>query len=130
MSRLPSHFEWLQQTYVDVANAYETFGDSVHAAGPLDEKTRALVKVAASGAARLEGGLHAHVRKALRAGVVPAEIYHALLLLMPTVGFPGAMAALAWARDVIERPTSRGAKKATTGAAAKMRRRPRGRSRG
>jgi AhpD family alkylhydroperoxidase len=102
MSRLPSHYQWFQKRFPAVAEAYEGLGDAVHAAGPLDEKTRALIKVAISGAARLEGGLHAHVRKALTAGATPDEIYNVLLLLVPTVGFPGAMAALAWARDVIE----------------------------
>ena len=103
MNELPSHFEWLKKRYPAVAASYEGLGDQVHAAGTLDQKTRALIKVAISGAARLEGGLHAHVRKALRAGVTADEIYQALLLLMPTVGFPTAMAALAWARDVIEK---------------------------
>jgi AhpD family alkylhydroperoxidase len=103
MSDLPSHFEWFTKRFPDVAAAYERMGDQVHAGGLLDPKTRALLKVAISGAARLEGGLHAHVRKALRAGVTPDEIYHTLLLLIPTVGFPSAMAALAWARDVIEK---------------------------
>lgn len=102
MKSLPSHFQWFQKEFPGVAKAYEGLGDSVHSAGPLDAKTRALVKVAISGAARLEGGLHAHVRKAMGAGVTPAEIYNVLLLLIPTIGFPGAMAALAWARDVIE----------------------------
>lgn len=102
MNRLPSHFAWLQESFPAVAGAYEAFGDAVHAAGPLDPKTRALVKVAISGAARLEGGLHAHVRKALKAGARPDEILHVLVLLFPTVGFPGTMAALAWARDVLE----------------------------
>ncbi len=106
MNALPSHFEWFRKTFPAAAVAYETFGDSVHAGGPLDGKTRALIKVAISGAARLEGGLHAHVRKALRGGATAAEIYHVLLLLMPTVGFPGAMAALAWAREVIEEQRS------------------------
>jgi AhpD family alkylhydroperoxidase len=103
MGELPSHFEWLKKRFPDVFAAYERLGDQVHSAGTLDPKTRALLKVAISGAARLEGGLHAHVRKALKAGVKPDEIYHALMLLMPTVGFPSAMAALAWARDVIEK---------------------------
>lgn len=102
MSKLPSHFTWFQERFPAVAAGYEALGDAAHAAGPLDEKTRALIKVAISGAARLEGGLHAHVRKALKAGARQEEILHALLLLMPTVGFPGAMAALAWARDVLE----------------------------
>ncbi len=103
MTELPSHFSWFQDQFPTVARGYEALGDAAHNAGPLDGKTRALIKVAISGAARLEGGLHAHVRKALKAGASEAEIYQTLLLLMPTVGFPGAMAALAWARDVIEK---------------------------
>lgn len=103
MSKLPSHFKWFQKKFPGVAEAYEGLGEKAHGTGVLDPKTRALVKVAISGAARLEGGLHAHVRKALRAGATAEEIYHVLLLLIPTVGFPGAMAALAWARDVIEK---------------------------
>src|SRR5262245_49420112 len=102
MNDLPSHFEWFRKKFPDVAAGYEKLGDQVHAAGRLDAKTRALIKVAISGAARLEGGLHAHVRKAVRAGVTQEEIYHALMLLLPTVGFPTMMAALAWARDVLE----------------------------
>lgn len=102
MNELPSHFEWFRARFPAVSAAYERLGDQVHAEGGIDPKTRALLKVVISGAARLEGGLHAHVRKALHAGVQPDEIYHALLLLIPTVGFPSAMAALAWARDVIE----------------------------
>ena len=104
MSRLPSHFRWFQERFPEAAAGYENLGACVHAAGPLDGRTRALLKVVISGAAGLEGGLHAHVRKALRAGLSAEEIYHGLLLLIPTIGFPGAMAALAWARDVIEAP--------------------------
>lgn len=104
MQGKPAHFRWLEENYARVAEAYGALGDEVHGAGPLDAKSRALIKVAISGAARLEGGLHAHVRKALAAGVSAEEIYHALMLLVPTIGFPGAMAALSWARDVIESP--------------------------
>ena len=102
MSEVPSHYRWFRDRFPEVAEGYDALGGSAHGAGPLDARTRALLKVVISGAARLEGGLHAHVRKALDAGISEDEIYHALLLLMPTVGFPGAMAALAWARDVIE----------------------------
>jgi 4-carboxymuconolactone decarboxylase len=102
MSRPPSHYLWLQEHFPTIAKSYEELGRAAHAAGTLDERTRALLKVAISGAARLEGGLHSHVRKALAVGVKADEIYSALVLLIPTIGFPGAMAALAWARDVIE----------------------------
>ena len=103
MSRLPDHYQWFLDRFPQVAAGYEGLGTSGHQQSSLDAKTRALLKVAISGAARLEGGLHAHVRKALHAGASADEIYEALLLLMPTVGFPAAMAALAWARDVLEK---------------------------
>jgi AhpD family alkylhydroperoxidase len=106
MPRLPAHYEWFREKFPRAAAAYQALGDVVHHESVLDEKTRALVKVGISGAARLEGGLHAHVRKAVAAGASPDEIYAVLLLLIPTVGFPGAMAALAWARDVLEREPS------------------------
>jgi len=32
--------------------------------------------------------VHSHVRRALAAGVKPEEIYHTLLLLVSTIGFP------------------------------------------
>lgn len=102
MSELPSHFEWFRKKFPAVNAGYEKLGEQVHAAGPLDAKTRALIKIAISAAARLEGGLHAHVRKAVAAGVTAEEIHHTLLLLLPTTGFPAMMAALAWARDVLE----------------------------
>jgi alkylhydroperoxidase/carboxymuconolactone decarboxylase family protein YurZ len=52
--------------------------------------------------ARLEGAVHAHVRRALDAGAKPDEIRHAIRLAVTTVGFPTMMSALSWANDVLE----------------------------
>ena len=100
MRTLPKHFTGFQKAYPDVASAYEQFGAAVHAAGPLDARTRMLVKCAIAIAAGLEGGTHAQVRKALDAGVTAEELHHVALLAMPTVGFPAAMAALSWIDDL------------------------------
>ena len=74
MRTLPKHFTAFQKTYPKVASAYEQFGAAVHAAGPLDARTRTLVKCAIAIAAGLEGGTHAQVRKALDAGHAAATI--------------------------------------------------------
>jgi AhpD family alkylhydroperoxidase len=90
------------EEYKPVWEAYDQLGAAVHAQGPLDEKTRALVKLGIAAGARLEGAVHSHTRKALEAGASPAEIRHAILLALTTIGFPGTMAALSWAEDELE----------------------------
>ncbi|RMD75982.1 MAG: carboxymuconolactone decarboxylase family protein [Bacteroidetes bacterium] len=99
----PKRFVRFTKDFPEVARAYSALGDAVHAAGPLDERTRALIKCAISGAARLEGGFHAHVRKARRLGISKEEVQHVALLAMPTVGFPHAMTLLSWIDDVYDK---------------------------
>lgn len=52
---------------------------------------------------RSEGAVHSHVRRALEAGATPEEIYHAVMLLTSTIGFPNVAAALSWAEDSLSR---------------------------
>ena len=102
MSSLPKPFVRFQQEVPAVAAAYEALGQAVHAAGPLTEKTRSLVKLAVSIGALREGAVHAHSRKALAAGASPEEMRHVAYLALPTIGFPGMMAALSWVNDVLD----------------------------
>lgn len=105
MNKIPKRFLDFQKNFPAVAKAYEDLGTACHSGGPLDERTRALIKFAISAGARLEGGAHAHVRRALKAGVTKAELYHVALLAIQTIGFPSAMAAMSWIDDVvIDRP--------------------------
>ncbi|MCC6866843.1 MAG: carboxymuconolactone decarboxylase family protein [Ignavibacteria bacterium] len=99
---IPKRYRKFKEDYPETAKAYEDLGNAVHNAGPLDEKTRALIKIAVSAGARLQGGLHSHVRKALKSGVTTDEINHAILLSLPTIGLPSMMAALSWAEDIFE----------------------------
>jgi 4-carboxymuconolactone decarboxylase len=103
MSDVPKRYTWFHETYPEVAENYEKLGDSVHKAGPLDDKTRALIKVAISTGAKLEGAVHSHTRKALKAGCTAEEIRHAVLLALPSLGLPSTMAALSWIDDVLEK---------------------------
>ena len=96
----PKHFTKFTKNYPEVAEAYSALGDAVHNAGPLDEKTRALIKIAISGGSKTQGAFHAHVRKARQLGVSYDEIRHVAILSTPTIGFPNMMALMSWIEDV------------------------------
>jgi alkylhydroperoxidase/carboxymuconolactone decarboxylase family protein YurZ len=102
MSKLPKRFTDFTKNYPTVAKAYEELGNAVHASGPLGTKERALVKFAISIGARLEGGAHSHIRKALEAGVTVEELRHVALLAIQTIGFPSSMAAMSWIDDIVQ----------------------------
>ena len=102
MSQIPKRFKKFTEDYPAIAKAYDEIGDAVHAAGPLDDKTRALIKLAISTGARLEGAVHSHARKAITVGCTADELRHVALLSLPTIGLPSMMAALSWVDDIIE----------------------------
>ncbi len=102
MAQVPKRYLKFKEDYPEVLNAYEQMGDAVHNAGPLDEKTRALIKLAISTGARLEGAVHSHTRKAVKAGASKEELRQVALLSLPTIGLPSMMAALSWIDDIIE----------------------------
>jgi len=104
---LPARFVRFTEEYPDVAFAYEKMGTAVHGAGPLTHRERLLVKVALAVGARLEGGAHAQVRKALEIGITGDELRHVSLLAIPTIGFPASMAAMSWIDDVARAKSKR-----------------------
>lgn len=99
---IPKRFLKFTEDHPRVAKAYEELGKAVHAAGPLSEKERALVKLGISIGARLEGAVHAHARKALAKGLKKEHLQHVALLSLPTIGLPSMMAALSWIDDVVD----------------------------
>jgi AhpD family alkylhydroperoxidase len=102
MSKLPKRYQKFHKDYPDVAASYEKLGEAVHNSGPLDDKTRSLIKLAISTGARLEGAVHSHTRKAIKAGATPEEIHHTVMLALPTIGLPSTMAAFSWVDDILE----------------------------
>ena len=103
MSQIPKRFEKFQKDFPQVANAYEQLGKAVHTSGPLDDKTRALIKLAISTGAGLEGAVHSHTRKAIEVGVTNEEIRQTVLLALPTIGLPSTMASMSWVDDILEK---------------------------
>lgn len=101
MSKLPEQYLSIKKRFKSYFKAMDNIGKASRAAGPLNEKTAHLIQLAASAAIRSEGAVHSHTRRALEAGAKPEEIYHAIILLSSTIGFPTVSAALSWADDVI-----------------------------
>lgn len=102
MTQIPQRFMKFKEEYPEIAEAYEKLGDAVHTSGPLDDKSRALIKLAMSTAAGFEGAVHSHTRKALEKGITEGEIRQTVLLALPTIGLPKMMAALSWVEDILD----------------------------
>jgi len=101
MSEMPKFYQKLQKDYKDVIQAVDHLGKAVQNAGPLDEKTAQLIKLAAAATQKSEGAVHSHARRAMEAGASPEEVRHALILLVPTIGYPNAAASLSWVQDLL-----------------------------
>jgi len=96
---LPKTVNQFSKQYPKVWEAFNELGEHCHQAGPLDEKTRRLIKLALSIGAGLEGATHSAVRGARRAGITADEINHVALLAITTLGFPAAARAMTWIAD-------------------------------
>ncbi len=103
MPELPKPFEEFKVNYPKVFEAYEALGEASLDAGPLDAKTRELVKLGISFGADMEGAAHSHVRRALEQGATENELKHVALLALTTIGFPNMMKGLRWVEDVLEK---------------------------
>ena len=103
---VPQTFREFIEKFPELGTAHEQIGRAVDDAGPLDAKTRFLIKMGICIGAGLESAFRSHVRRAMRAGATPEEIEQALLLAMNTVGFPRTVAAWQWAWQQIERDRS------------------------
>jgi AhpD family alkylhydroperoxidase len=102
MSKLPEQYMSMRKRFKKYFTAVDNLGKAAKAAGPLDDKSAHLIQLAAAAAIRSEGAVHSHVRRALAAGASREEIYHAIILLSSTIGFPTVSAAISWVDDVIE----------------------------
>ncbi len=98
---LPEVYQRFSDRFPAVKDAFDALGVAEHDAGPLSEKERRLVKLGIAVGAESEGAVRSHVRKLLGIGTPEAEILHAIVLALTTVGFPATNAALAWAEDVL-----------------------------
>ncbi len=100
---MPKKYSSISKRYGKLTDAVENLGKTAREMGPVDEKTSHLVQLAAAAAIRSEGSVHSHVRRAAQAGASEDEIYHTLILLTSTIGFPTVAAAISWADDILKK---------------------------
>jgi AhpD family alkylhydroperoxidase len=106
--KLPDIIEELRAETPEVWERYEALEQALAQAGPLDERTQRLVKLALALGARHEGAVHSHTRRALRQGVTREELLHVALLGITTLGWPHATTGRAWILDVLRRAATKG----------------------
>jgi len=98
----PERYLKIKSRHPEFLSAVEALGKTTTSEGPIDEKTGHLIQLAAAATLRSEGAVHSHTKRAIAAGANAEEVYHSIILLTSTIGFPNVMAALSWADDVIE----------------------------
>lgn len=102
---LPRVYRDLRAEHPGIAEAYDGLGDACRRAGPLDERQQRLVKLGIAVGLSSEGGVRSHVRRGLDDGLTREELLHAIVIAVPTAGFPATAAAYRWASQVLDRET-------------------------
>jgi 4-carboxymuconolactone decarboxylase len=97
---LPNIYQSFRADFPSVAQAQDAVAQSVTAAGPLDDKTQRLVKLGIAIGSLAEGAVRSGARQALEGGASEAEVEQIALMAITTRGFPAAIAALGWVREV------------------------------
>ena len=99
--RPPRSWDRFAEEFPAVVAAYDVLSDVCRQAGPLDPTTMNLVKLAVSVGRGSERTVHAHAKKALRAGADPDALRQIALVALPTIGLPAALDALRWVDESI-----------------------------
>jgi len=103
MDNIHEIFTQFKDEFPEVYARHEALGKEIHEnTGPLTENSRWLIKIAISAASNHKRALATHINKARAAGVSAEEIKHALLLLIPTAGFPVFMKAYSVLKNVVD----------------------------
>ncbi|BCX03702.1 MAG: alkylhydroperoxidase [Candidatus Roseilinea sp.] len=106
MANLPKTYQRFKKLHPKVWRAYERLGATAAESGPLDAKTRELIKLGMAAALRGESAVKSHTHRALAVGASNEEIIHAILLGITTIGFPAMMTALSWVQEAMEADAS------------------------
>ena len=101
LDTLPHSWQELAADFPGVTLAYDALSDACRDAGPLEAQTVALVKLAVSVGGHCQRTVHAHAKKALRAGVAPEVLRQVAMIALPTIGLPAALDARGWIEESI-----------------------------
>jgi len=94
----PKTLRDFERRFPAVFRQYLALRDACDQSGPLEAKTRELIKIGIEVARKRHGGLIAHIDRAKAAGATSKEICQAMLLALPLVGFPDLLDAFVAAK--------------------------------
>ena len=103
MDYLPGVYKGFGEKFPEIKEAYDALAVRCNESGPLDRKSRRLIKLGVAIGLSSEGGVRSHARRALSEGVPVAELRHAVLMALTGAGFPAMIAAMQWVDEVIEK---------------------------
>lgn len=101
MTELPEPFKRFLNRYPAVEKAHMELSLAVNREGPLDERSRRLVRLGIAIGQGSQGAVKSHARRAVQEGLAADELRHAVLLALPTAGFPAMIAAMEWVEQVL-----------------------------
>ncbi len=102
MKELPKTFKDFGKAHPSIRKAQQNLTQACAEAGPLDRKTRELIKIALSVASSLETATRRHTLMAAEHGATAEEVQHVVLMAITTCGYPAAMAGWQWANSALE----------------------------
>jgi alkylhydroperoxidase/carboxymuconolactone decarboxylase family protein YurZ len=95
----PRTLQEFEKLFPETWKAYTYFRDVCDHEGPLNSKTRELIKIGIEVSRKRHGGLVAHLTRAQEAGAKKSEIYQAILLATPLIGLPDVLDAFQLAKE-------------------------------
>ena len=106
LPRPPKRYQDFIRRYPRLGDAWDAINDA-GADGPIEERTRRLIKLAVAVGAMREGAVNSNVRKALAIGISVEEIEQVVALSAGTLGLPSTVAVYSWVSDCIAKEQSR-----------------------
>ena len=100
-------YEQFISRYPKLGEAWDCITEAGEA-GPLDDRTCRLIKLAIAIGAMRTGAVHSSVRKALGMGISRQELEQVVALAAGTLGLPSTVAAFGWVQELLDdsAPTS------------------------
>ncbi|CAM2007080.1 carboxymuconolactone decarboxylase family protein [Acanthopleuribacter pedis] len=103
MDRIPKTYQKFAERHPEVLAAYDALNEQVKSGDALSEEECALIKLAISIGAGMDGAMASQTRKAYKSGIAPEKLEQVAVLALPTLGLPRMMQAFKTIRGVVER---------------------------
>lgn len=99
----PKTYTKFTERFPELAQAWELIHEGGEKAGPMDEKTRRLVKLGIAIGSRQTGSVHSSVRKALAMSITLEELEQVAALAAGTMGMSAGVAAYTWIHEEVDK---------------------------